>query len=301
MSQVVLIKLSTASANVGPFTIKDNIGNVLATDVSRETLKAGISYTVDDDATVITVSSTGDIVLEKNYSISEFPSVTYNKTNFTTKTPNEVPYRLAAPRPPKIGLWKHLKNPFTYNRFYGVTEPYIIEYPFAYNFQDEILRNVKDYTKVYRYVDNGDGVLSDFSKYETDDYWFNKAILYNGQQNSGVLQLYPKTSNNLSVYSLYPGFNTNNKSILFTKSDNFYQYNTFWSVLKNPLEPQFIRTCKNLSIDKEINQDNMDYSRLTYNKAPLRAKELKIRHIMDHLSTHKFVSQFIITPTQNSE
>jgi hypothetical protein len=30
-----------------------------------------------------------------------------------------------------------------YNNYYGTIEPYIIEYPFSYKFQDEILQNVK--------------------------------------------------------------------------------------------------------------------------------------------------------------
>jgi hypothetical protein len=37
-------------------------------------------------------------------------------------------------------LWKHLTNVEDYNRFYGTIEPYIIEYPFSYKFQDEILQ-----------------------------------------------------------------------------------------------------------------------------------------------------------------
>jgi hypothetical protein len=49
-----------------------------------------------------------------------------------------------------------------------------------------------------------------------------------------------------------------------------------------------------------VNQDNMDYSSRSFKKAPLRAKELKIRHILDNSSTTHLVSQFIITPAQIS-
>lgn len=286
MAQIVTIKLRTAGPRLGPFTISDNFENVLGIDISREDLKRGISYSVIDEATVIIICSTGSIKLCKEFSISAFTSFFYADTNFTDEGVSCV--------------WKHLKDPLTYNKFYGITEPYVIEYPFAYKFRDEILSNVKDYTKVYKYVNTGDGVLSDFAKYETDDAWFNKAIIYNGQQNSGILNLVFKPKHNLSSYMSYPILNIDSKDILFTKNDNFYQYNTFWSITKDTAITQFIRTCENLSIDKVINQDNMDYSKRSHKKATLRAKELKVRHILDNRSDIKLVSQFIITPAQTS-
>jgi hypothetical protein len=55
-----------------------------------------------------------------------------------------------------------------------------------------------------------------------------------------------------------------------------------------------------MSIDKEVNQENMDYGLRSFKKATLRAKELKIRHILDSSSTVHLVSQFLITPSQIS-
>jgi hypothetical protein len=55
-----------------------------------------------------------------------------------------------------------------------------------------------------------------------------------------------------------------------------------------------------MSIDKEVNQENMDYGMRSFKKAPLRAKELKIRQILDSSSTTHLVSQFILTPAQIS-
>ena len=291
MAQIVTLKLETAGPRIDLFTITDNLGNVIATDVSRETLKKGVSYSVDDNATTINIASKGGMKVDQEYSISAFPSVELNKTVFTEQG--------------KACLWKHLKNPTVYNKFYGNTEPYILEYPFAYQYHDQILTSVQDYTKVYKYIDNGPGPLVSYGKYEVDDTWFNKAILYNGQQNSGVLNLVAKPKNNLSSYMTYPVFNTDSKDILYTKSDNFYQYNTFWDIINSSLKTatpplQFKRTCENLSIDKEINQFVMDYSKRSHKKATLRAKDLKIRHILDNKSNAKLVSQFIFTPTQIS-
>ena len=291
-----------AGPRVGPFTIKDDLGNTLAVDVPREDLKVGITYTVVDAATTIVIASTGKIDLEKKFSISSFPSISAHSTLFKSIDPgDEPPYPVPEPVTPRACLWTHLKNPLIYNSFYGITEPYIIEHPFSYKNEDEILRSVQSYTKVYKYVDTGDGVLSDFSKYETDDIWFNKAVLYNGQQSTGILNLVPNPTNNLKLKMSYPILNTDSKSILFSKADNFYQYNTFWSVTKDVKKTHFIRTCESLSIDKEVNQNNMDYSIKSHKKATLRAKALKVRHILDDRSDVNLVSQFILTPTQKSE
>jgi hypothetical protein len=197
-------------------------------------------------------------------------------------------------------LWRHLTNTMIYNTYYGNIEPYIIEYPFSYQFRDEILQNVKDYTKAYEYLPEEDGVFDDNRKIETDNYWFNKAVVYNGQQSSGILELVPKPPNNLREYLKYPIYNTDSKTITFTKSDNFYQYNTFWSMVKNKSVPLFVKSCESLSIDKLVNQVNMDYGKRSFKKEPLRAKDLKVRHILDNRSDAHLVSQFIITPAQIS-
>jgi hypothetical protein len=44
----------------------------------------------------------------------------------------------------------------------------------------------------------------------------------------------------------------------------------------------------------------MDYGTRSFKKAPLRAKELKVRHILDNTSTTHLVSQFIVAPAQIS-
>jgi len=286
MSKTITIKLTKASNKTGPFTITDEYGNVIATDVSIRTLIQGISYSVEDIATMVTLTSTGDCKVSKTVSIATLSPIQIVNTPF-------VQTRSAC-------LWRHLTNIETHNYFYGKTEPYIIEYPFAYDFQDQILQNVKDYTKAYIYLPNGNGVFSNAEKIEVDDKWFNKAIVYNGQQSSGILELVPKPLHNMKAYLEYPKYNTNSKTILYTKSDNFYQYNTFWNVVKDKSAQLFLTSCKSLSYDKEVNQFNMDYSQRSFRKDTIRAKELKVRHILDNRSDVHLVSQFILAPSQIS-
>jgi hypothetical protein len=287
MSQSILIKLTSGSNRlIGPFDIKDDRGNVIATNVSKADLIRGFACEVNNNVENVILQSTGKCKITKVIRITDMAvdviaSLDYTEINTGC-------------------LWKHLKNPVIYNLYYGVIEPYIIEYPFSYQFQDEILQNIKDYTRAYQYLPDIDGVSDECDKIETNDKWFNKAVLYNGQQSTGILELVPKPMNNLSEYLKYPLYNTESKTIIFTKSDSFYQYNTFWSLVKDKTQPLFIRTCETLSIDKIVNQPNMDYGKRSWKKEPLRAKNLKVRHILDNRSDAHLVSQFIIGPAQIS-
>ena len=286
MSKVIVIKLTKTGPNAGPFNLSTDTGEVIATDVSRRQLIAGVSYVVDSVVKFIKIESTGDCPISKLFPLDSYTKIEYAESTY-------VQSRTAC-------LWRHLTNIQLYNNFYGKIHPYIIEYPFAYQYQDQILQNVKDYTKVYEYLPIPDGVFNDNVRVETNTRYFNKAILYNGQQSSGVLELVAKPMNNLQAYGLYPIFNTDSKTITFTKSDNFYQYNTFWALQKSSQVPLFNTSCESMSIDKIVNESNMDYSSRSFKKAPLRAKELKIRHILDSASDINLVSQFIVSPAMIS-
>jgi hypothetical protein len=98
----------------------------------------------------------------------------------------------------------------------------------------------------------------------------------------------------------YPKLNVDSKTITYTKSDNFYQYNTFWAIQRSSQDVLFNTPIISLSYDKMINTANMDYGTRSFRKAPLRAKELKVRHILDDANNVHIVSQFILTPAQIS-
>jgi len=285
MSQTVNIKLTKVGPNVGPFVIYDQLERIIASNVPLLDLKLGVTYTVGDDVTAITLEGLGDCIFSKTQNIAPITVSAY-----AAPTENIV-----------TGcVWTHLNNIQLYNSFYGKTAAYVIEYPFAYQYQDEILQNVKDYSKAYKYLSIPDGVFSYNTKIETNDKWFNKAILYNGQQSSGLLELVAKPLHNLREYMSYPRFNANSKTITYTKSDNFYQYNTFWAAQISSQALLFNTPCTSLSYDKVINDANMDYGTRSFRKAPLRAKELKVRHILDDANDVHIVSQFILTPAQIS-
>ncbi len=288
MSKNITIKLKKAGERLDHFSVSDDLGNILSNDVTKAQLIQGMSYSVDDAVNVIIIKAICENCVGKNITIP-ITSLSLDKvTAIQFENSNTG------------SLWRHLTNPQLYNSFYGNQDSYVIEYPFAYQYHDEIVQNVKDYTKVYKYLPNSDGIFSSNRRIQTDDNYFNKTILYNDQQSSGILNLIPKPQNNLSAYLKYPKYNPDSKDILFSKRDNFYQYNTFWNVAKDSQVPLFLTSCESLSIDKEVNQDNMDYGLRSFKKQTLRAKDLKIRHLLTDRTDIHLVSQFLLSPSQIS-
>lgn len=286
MPKNIYVKITASGYRTSAFNVTDDAGNTLGTAVPVEDLIAGIWYEVEDATLTISLESIGNCHFIMTQQIEDLyadqiAALTYTPTNTGT-------------------LWRHLTDPKLTNNYYGNIEPYIIEYPFMYSYHDEILQNVKDFTRVFRYLPIVDGVFNDNAKIEVDDQYFNKVIIYNGTQCTGLLELAPKPNNNLSAYMQYPIYGTESKVITYTKTDSFYQYNTFWSVLKNRSVPMFMTGCESLSIDKVLNQANMDYTTRSFKKEPMRGKGVLIRHILDSTSDIHLVSQFIIAPSQIS-
>ena len=281
MSKLVAIKLTKASPNSGPFTITDQWGNVIAENVPKSTLIAGISYNVGNDVTMITIESTGGCHLVKHVNVG---TIYYSDLAFIKF--REI--RTAC-------LWRHLVTIELYNNFYGNICPYVIEFPYAYQYHDQIVQNIKSYDKVYKYFADGTGIFNYNDKVEIDNGYFNRCVVYNGQQSSGVLELVPKPRHNMHSYMQYPIFGTDKKTITYTKSDNFYNINTFWDIVRDKTIPLFTTPCESLSSPKAVNQGNMNYGKKSFSKSPIRAKELKVRleltdrsdiHIVSQLFTH---------------
>ena len=155
MSQTIIVKLTCAGYRTGPFNIYDDLGNTLGIDITKQNLIDGYTVSVDDAVTMIILESTGKCKFKKSFAVSTFDILTYANTGYTQTT--------------TACIWRHLTNIRLYNTFYGNIAPYIIEYPFAYQYQDEILQNVKDYTKAYEYYPVEDGVFNDNTRIETND------------------------------------------------------------------------------------------------------------------------------------
>jgi hypothetical protein len=57
-----LLKADFAGSKAGPFDIKDSLGNVVATGITKEQIVAGYQVEIEENATSITLISTGECV-----------------------------------------------------------------------------------------------------------------------------------------------------------------------------------------------------------------------------------------------
>lgn len=190
-------------------------------------------------------------------------------------------------------LWQHNTSINKFNNFYGSIHPYILEYPYAYSFNDEILQNIQDYSKVLQYNDFRELI-------ETNNYYFNKFIGWSNQQSTGLTELVMSPKNNMFLKKQYPKYNLDSKSVLVSKSDSFYNINTFWDMIKDTKKSVWLKSCTSLSEYKVLNQDNHDYTKRSFKKAPLRGKELHLRFILDDRDDIKIISGFTVAPTAAS-
>ena len=286
MSKTIIIKLKEGSEWLGPFNLYEINGDLIEADIPFSALKIGKAFVVDDDVDTVILESTGKCKFRVTKQLRPITIDEYRHTEY------QVVYHGCS--------WRHLTETTLYNNYYGIIEPYIIEYSFSFQYLDQIVQNIQSYDKVFRYNKSDYSIFSDADKITVNDEWFNKLIVYNSQQSSGLLELVPKPLNNLKEYNSYPKYKEKSKVITYTQSDNFYQVNNFWNVVKDKSKQLFTTSCESLSIDKILNQSNMVYTPLSFKKATLRAKDCKVRFILDNKSDIHIVSQFIINMTQNS-
>jgi len=192
------------------------------------------------------------------------------------------------------GIWNHSKDNQKFNNFYNEIVPYVIEFPTNYQTQDELLQSILDYSKV-------DTILDDEGNYvQVDDGYFTKLILSNDQQTSGILKLVPRPIRNMYELNRYPLYNEDSKTVIYTKTDNVYRVNTFWSVTLNPKKALWIPSPNSVSEWKILNQANCNYKKKSHSKAPLRAKDLKTRYILDDRDDIRITSQFTLQESEKS-
>ncbi|MBC7088670.1 MAG: hypothetical protein H5T96_09445 [Tissierellales bacterium] len=280
--KTIIIKITRSGNRNGPFNIYDDKGVLVSSGEQLDDLIAGKAFEVGDNVFNVTLTDTSKCATSVTKPVGIVYIHELTEDNYTlTHT---------------ACLWKHLTDVIKFNYYYGQVSPYILEYAFtSASGRDEILQSIKDYTTVYAYSQEGDYLFDRTNKVEVDDVYFNKAVVYNGQQSSGTLNLVPKPVHNLKNYMTYPILGTTGKTITFTKSDSFYNFNTYWDVVKDKTKPLFTMTCDSLSIDKIVNDSNMDYTSRSFTKSPLRAEYSKVRLIKDDSSDSHLVSNFIIS------
>lgn len=179
------------------------------------------------------------------------------------------------------GIWKHNMLCDSFCNFYGVDYPFEIEFIVNTGQTVTSLRSVEYLVEAYEYGQNCQ------DKNHQLDYNFDRAIVYNSEQISGMLKLNLTPKNNPVAALQYPIPGSNGIDILYSKEENKYRFNQFYDITRNRGEfsytnvPMFLTSANGYVF--RINPNYVDYT-----KGSLERK--KLRHNNNRIFLRKIVN-----------
>jgi hypothetical protein len=176
-------------------------------------------------------------------------------------------------------IWKHNEATDSYCNFYGVDYPWEVELSYANPQQVTTLESVEYYLESYVYRDN--------DKHHIWDFNFDRAIIHNSEQCSGLLRLNARELNRPSTILVYPRFNATNIDIECTKHEQKYRFNQFADMTRNRGQINLIQrtifVTEENGYKRQLNPLNLDYD-----KSPTQQK--KFRHNLNKIILRRNVS-----------
>ena len=183
------------------------------------------------------------------------------------------------------GIWKHNENCQSYCKFYGEDKPWEIEPIVTYGQQINILNSFSYQLEAWHHQNNC------LDKYHVLNENFDRAIVSNSEQHSGILNLITRTQTKDDDLYYYPKFINNfTTDIICSKKENTYKFNGFKNNVKDRGEISLIENYL-------VKQDENGYTSSLYTNSFDTSKELvRFRHSYHKIFLAKQVSgrtQFI--------
>lgn len=177
-------------------------------------------------------------------------------------------------------FWKHNETCQSFCNYYGVDYPYEVEFPVNTGSTITSIKNIEYTLEVNTYSQDC------LDAYQILDANFDYAMIYNTEQNSGILNLNPKPRNPVELLK-YPIINPDSIDIIFSKEENKYRFNQFWDATKDRgefsgLQTRMFDTEQN-GYKKFLNPVFIDYA-----KSPLERK--KFRHYGNRVILGRLIS-----------
>jgi len=177
-------------------------------------------------------------------------------------------------------LWKHNNTCNSFCNYYGVDYPFEVEFPVNTGITVNSVKSIEYTLEVLNYSTDC------IDPYHVLNANFDYAMLYNTEQNSGLLRLNLKPYNPVDILK-YPKVLSDSIDILYAKEENKYRFNQFWDATKDRGEFtgdqwRMFNTEQN-GYRKILNTTYIDYA-----KSPLQRK--KFRHYGNRLILGKSVS-----------
>lgn len=155
----------------------------------------------------------------------------------------------------ELGMWSHGLTNKSYGIFYGKKYPFEVEYVIKSENQNKNIDSISLFTEARRYHNNYDYAT-------TNELTFNKSIIYNELECSGLLNLIPQ-KNNFIGNSKFPKTAVDGKSqdILISNGNNVnFDYNYFFSRGLNKTSNIPLLLVDKNQINKTVNTEIVKFS-----------------------------------------
>ena len=176
-------------------------------------------------------------------------------------------------------VWKHNQVCDSYCNFYGVDYPWEVEFVSATGQTVNTVRSIEYILEAYKYSNDCR------DKFHILDENFDRAMVYNSEQISGLLQLHLKTKNNPLDLLNYPKIGTDHIDIQYSKEENKYRFNQFWDVTKDRGEYNTLITNTMFITSPSGYKFNINPDYVNYVKPSLQHK--KFRHNVNRVFLRK--------------
>ena len=132
------------------------------------------------------------------------------------------------------------------------------------------------------------------------DITFNKAIVFNQRQCSGLLELVVKNEEDLSSTGKYPLITDKSIKVEVTNSNNVWNLNHFWDNVDSQTNnvPIWLLDCSNVM--KTLNPRAFNFYRGEQMNAEIRGQYVAVRYIQDVESRFKFIFKEVKNNQQQS-
>ena len=182
-------------------------------------------------------------------------------------------------------IWKHGNFTNSFCNFYGTDYPFEIDYIGRTGQAVNTIRSVEYILESYVYDNDG------IDKFQVFDFNFDRAVVYNSEQVSGLLKLNLSPKNNAPLIVNYPQVNFSDIDILYSKEEQRTRFNQFWDITNDRGEFQVGGVLVQQPIwNTDLNGyvRVLNFNNLNYNKSPFQRK--KFRHYVNHVFLSRLVS-----------
>jgi hypothetical protein len=183
-------------------------------------------------------------------------------------------------------LWNHNLTNKSYQVFYGKKYPWVIQTISKYDLSKNHLNSVEYSMDVIRYH-------GDYDPFYNNQITFNKAIVSNQGQSTGLLELEYNNKNNLNHLTTYPKVNANSTTIRVTNSDGIWRFNQFYDLAPSRANniPLWLNDCSNTI--RTPNPAAINYQTPDLDKKRIRGEWNRIMLINDKHTNYKMIFKYL--------